>query len=504
MQSKILVKEIKKQIKSKLNNSLPQWKKLTKKEKKSIVNDAVKEVVAMNKSFEASDYSIAELIGIESQYVNKDIISLNKIGRVIDENISNQMLDLIDFKRKSYIKNNELEFIDGLLDNKVLDALLAYPGFSRSMREFLPHQLLRVELLKCIKYPEISYRKFCSNEYFGMHQKENKAFVRLPINRKVFIDHTLLSKFRKSLGFHNLVNIMVYIIYHFQKQGFLKDGVIHGIDSTDLATTEQSLLCSITIKGHKVRIYSDLDADCGKRRNKKDKSTYVVGYRMHTLTAINPENGHNFPLISLLAPANHHDSLFAHPLISLAQAIGLDVKMVTADEAYHDSKGDIYKDTGATIIAPPNKKVTIPDFVDVEQKQVFCNKNCEVAMDYMGTTEENHHEFKCSANRGECLFAGSCPGYRFIPFDSGYFQRVHNFLEQTDQAIDIRKNSERPFNLLKNREGLKETRAKSQHGILARCIFAQMATLLIGMAGTRKKQKPRKKQEEQLSLPMAA
>ena len=297
---------------------------------------------------------------------------------------------------------------------------------------------------------------------------------------------------------------MVYIIYHLQKKGLLHDKVIHGIDSTDLTTTEQSLLASITINGHKVRIYTDLDADCGKRRNKNDKSTYVIGYRMHTLTAINPENGHNLPLISLLAPANHHDSLFAHPLISLAQAIGLDVKLVTADEAYHDNQGDIYNDTGATIITPPNKTVTIPDFVDVEQKQVFCNKNCEFAMDYIGTTENNHHEFKCSANRGECLFAGSCTGYRFIPFDSGYFQRVHNFLEQTEHAIDIRKHSERPFNLLKNREGLKETRAKSQHGILARCVFAQMATLLIEMAGTRKKQKPKKKQEKQLSLPMAA
>ena len=35
---------------------------------------------------------------------------------------------------------------------------------------------------------------------------------------------------------------------------------------------------------------------------KRDKSVYVVGYRMHTLTAINAKTGHSFPLISLLAP----------------------------------------------------------------------------------------------------------------------------------------------------------------------------------------------------------
>ena len=57
-----------------------------------------------------------------------------------------------------------------------------------------------------------------------------------------------------------------------------------------------------------IRIYTDIDSDCGKRRNKRDKSVYVVGYRMHTLAAIDPDSGHSIPLVSVLAPANHHDS----------------------------------------------------------------------------------------------------------------------------------------------------------------------------------------------------
>ena len=73
-----------------------------------------------------------------------------------------------------------------------------------------------------------------------------------------------------------------------------------------------------TIKGKKIRIYCDIDCDCGKRRTKWDKSIYVVGYRMHTLSAINAETGQRFPLISLLAPANHHDS---HFLFTLAQRL---------------------------------------------------------------------------------------------------------------------------------------------------------------------------------------
>jgi len=63
-----------------------------------------------------------------------------------------------------------------------------------------------------------------------------------------------------------------------------------------------------------------------------------VGYRLHTLTVIDTGNGHSFPLVSLVAPANHHDSLFLPFLIKLAKAMGFDIQLVTADEAYHDKE----------------------------------------------------------------------------------------------------------------------------------------------------------------------
>lgn len=91
--------------------------------------------------------------------------------------------------------------------------------------------------------------------------------------------------------------------------------MLHCVDSSELAVDCQQLLATLEIKGQKIRIYDDIDCDCGKRRNKRNKSAYVVGYRMHTLTAINAKTGHSFPLISLLAPANHHDSNFLLPLV---------------------------------------------------------------------------------------------------------------------------------------------------------------------------------------------
>lgn len=52
---------------------------------------------------------------------------------------------------------------------------------------------------------------------------------------------------------------------------------LHGVDSTELANYCKIPLASIEINGKKIRIYNDIDCDCGARRNKRDKSRYVVG-----------------------------------------------------------------------------------------------------------------------------------------------------------------------------------------------------------------------------------
>ena len=69
------------------------------------------------------------------------------------------------------------------------------------------------------------------------------------------------------------------------------------------------------------------------------------------------------------------------------------------------------------------------------------------------------------------------------------------------KALDIRKNGERPFNLLKKREGLEQVRVRSQHGTIVRATFTTMATLLLELAGTRRTKKVKQKQ---LKLPLAA
>ena len=202
----------------------------------------------------------------------------------------------------------------------------------------------------------------------------------------------------------------------------------------------------MNIKGKKIRIYNNLDCDCGKRRNKRDKSVYVIGYRLHTLTAIDAKTGHSFPLISLLAPANHHDSHFLSPLIKLAQAMRIDLRLVTADEAYHYKGGSMFAETGVIVTTPPSSKVQLPKHVDIESGTVYCHTECTVPILHVGT-ENQVHEYKCNSAPDDCMFAGRCPQYRNIPVDRGLFQRIPHHTDLIEQAHTIRKNCERPINL---------------------------------------------------------
>jgi len=485
-------------VRRQLKKQFPNWKRLPKKVKKEFAKKILSEVVSEYDLKQDVNVPIEDLLAIETQSSTKGIINLEEMGRLVDIADSNMIMKLSNYDRSSiYINDNELQYIDKLLDDRLINRLLANEGYSPSMREIFPSQLLRAELLKAIKYPEISYRKFCKEEYLGLDRKQNRVFVGLPLHKKTMIDHTQLCQFRSGLSFTQQVNLMVYILHHFKQSGLLGDCHLHGIDSTELANYCKIPLASIEINGKKIRIYNDIDCDCGARRNKRDKSKYVVGYRLHTLTAIDAKTGHSFPLASLLAPANHHDSHFLPFLVNLAQAMGIDIKLVTADEAYHDKDGSLFKQTGVIVTTPPSAKALLPGNVDGNSGAVFCNDSCSIAMLRVGF-EEQAHEYKCGVKAEECLDSGTCPQYRNIPVDSGLFQQIPYETEQIKLAHDIRKNCERPFNLLKNQTGLETLRVRSQYATMARCTLGSIAVLLIKMAGTRKK--VQKSTTQQLSL----
>jgi hypothetical protein len=505
-------KAIKAQIKKQLKTRYPNWDRLSRNEKKVVAKKILDEVVKDYDFKQEVTTPLEMMLGIDAQLPSSGIMNLGKMERFVQGQKKSVLFKLNRKKRHPlHIKDQELRFIDDLLDDKIINKLLSYSGYTPAMRGLYPSNFLRAELLKAVKHPEISYRKFCGDDndykghkenspYIGMDNKQNRAFIGLSLQRKQMISHVQMCQFRTGLTFTQLVNLTVYILYHLRENGILGEDCVHCVDSSELPIDRQHLLATLTIKGKKIRIYDDIDCDCGKRRKKRDKSVYVVGYRMHTLTAINPKTGHSIALISLLAPANHHDSHFLAPLVRLGKAIGLDLKLITADEAYHDKDGSFFKESGVHLIKPPNSKVSLPENVDAETLQVKLDYLCDIPMKYIGI-EEQGHEFKCDAQPGQCLRSELCPKFRHIAFDNGCFQRILYGSEAVSKALDIRKNGERPFNLLKKREGLDQVRVRSQHGIVARTTFTTMATLLLELAETRRRKKVKQKQ---MKLPLAA
>jgi hypothetical protein len=491
-------KNIKLLVRKQLKKQYPDWNRLRKKIKKEIARKVLAEVTAEYDFKSDITASPSELLGIEQQVEATGIIPLDEMARFIEMINKNSIIRFNSYKRSPlYIKDKELRYIDELVDDRIINRLLSYDGYSPAMRDLFPANLFRAELLKAIRYPEISYRKFCTEEYLGMDRKQNRVFCGLSLSKKDMIDHTQLSKFRTSLTFAQQLNLLVYILHHFNQSGLLGDNLLHGIDSTELASDCKLPLATLDIKGKKIRIYNDIDCDCGKRRNKRDKSSYVIGYRLHTLTAIDAGTGHSFPIVSLLAPANHHDSHFLPFLVNLAQAMGIDLQLITADEAYHDKDGSLFQETGVTVTTPPSSKVSLPQYIHSDSGAVFCHGACSIPMHHLGV-DQQIHEYKCSADSDECTLFHPCPQYRFIPVDGGLFQRIPYHIDSIRKAHDIRKNCERPFNLLKNQTGLETVRVRSQPATMARCTLGSIAVLLIKMAGFRKKQSADRPQQVSL------
>jgi hypothetical protein len=100
-----------------------------------------------------------DLLGIEQQVSAKGIFTLDKMARHIKMIAGSRIIKFSSYKRSAlYLKDEELRFIDNLIDDEIINDLLSSDGYNPCMREIFPSNLFRAELLKAIRYPEISYR----------------------------------------------------------------------------------------------------------------------------------------------------------------------------------------------------------------------------------------------------------------------------------------------------------------------------------------------------------
>jgi len=489
------LKDIKRLVRKALKRDYPGFRRLKKKEKKQVLLHVLQHAVDnydRTAPIEASNY---ELCGIDE--IPSNIYTLDQMEELIAGHYTG-MLSLKLRNRTSAVKDPELQFINELCDWSFINSLIAPDSYSPAHREKHPVHLFKAELLKALQYPEVNYRKFCDKKINRKDKRENRAFIGL--NPGQIIDHSELSKFRAGLSYDRLINVMVYFIHLFLKEKDLPKNVLYAVDSTELAEKISNYpLATLKVGKNEIRLYRDIDADCGSRRTKRDKSKFVVGYRLHTLTVIDPERQVAYPLLSLLASANHHDSNFLVMLVELGKAIGLDLNIVIGDQAYGDEEenDDIQKQHNVTILTQPKTIKKLPDFVDADSFHVFHNDMCDSPLVWRGITDDRQHEYVCEASDA-CPLAGTCDKTRHIPVDSGAFGQIPYHIKQVQEICTMRKVAERPFNLLKHREGLEPLRTVSRETTRSATVMANIATLLIEIAGFRRTTTVSKNEQLQL------
>ena len=128
-------KNIKVIVRKQLKKQFPQWRRLPKKEKKRLANMVLEEVISEYDFKRKVEAPMEELLGIENQLPTKDILSLEEMTQFIETFDSDNLIKLSGYRRSPiYIKDQELQFVDELIDDNVINHLLAYDGYSPAMR----------------------------------------------------------------------------------------------------------------------------------------------------------------------------------------------------------------------------------------------------------------------------------------------------------------------------------------------------------------------------------
>ena len=178
MQEKDIKRIVIKQLKTKFSF----WRRLTKKQKKALAEEALREIMASYEPSQAMPVPLHELTNTPG--IPAGIIPLSEMGKFI-ENRTRGFLPFAKHCHQRFLDDPELHLIDSLLDDRVLNDLLAGPGYTPSMRRVSPAHLFRAELLKALRYADLSYRKYCTLMVNRLENKSVRAFLHLPLHKKV-------------------------------------------------------------------------------------------------------------------------------------------------------------------------------------------------------------------------------------------------------------------------------------------------------------------------------
>ncbi|WYD79303.1 MAG: hypothetical protein V8K32_08260 [Candidatus Electrothrix gigas] len=138
-------KNIKRIVQKELKKNYPNWNRLNRKTKKEISRKVLAQVAGEYDFKQKISASSDALLGVEQQVQTKGIISLDQMADIVNESKNNNIIKLCGESRfAKYIKDEELRFIDQLLDNEIINRLLAYRTAPLSDCHCVKKQLLTI------------------------------------------------------------------------------------------------------------------------------------------------------------------------------------------------------------------------------------------------------------------------------------------------------------------------------------------------------------------------
>lgn len=481
-------KEIRTYATELLKQQYPGWSGIPRKQKRAMAKEmagAIRHLLDTGSAFDGvPEMTDTERLGLGP--VPRDLLSLQDIEDMVVN--SRRLFNISDGRRKRRIKDPLLKFVDKLLNDRVLNQVLSTSSTTPTKRDWMPSNYFRTELLRALMYPELSVRKFCRQMKDARKYRGDRAFCGMYDDNET-IDHSSLSLFRGSLTLSMRINLMVYIMYLFQDSGRLTQRGVYALDSTDVATQiNPRPLAKVEMPdGSFIRFYGDLDADCGSRRKKRDKSDKFVGYRVHTLCVVDSETEVAFPMLSLAVAANHHDSQMLQTLVAIAQAIGLDIKILLGDDAYGDLKVQeaLCRD-GVSLLTPDRESTPAPEGVDSVTGEVTLYSECTYPMRWDGfDIDAGAHLFVCGDDNCDCFFQPICIKERHVPLDLGVLRPIPTCTGVAEDVMELRKVTERPFNLMKHMDGIEPCRMRNMTTVSSQVVISQIAGLFRAIAGAR-------------------
>jgi hypothetical protein len=139
MQAKYIKRLVIKQLKQRF----PHWRRLTRKQKKALADQVLRETASDSSSEAWKSVCLNELTGTPA-----GIISLDKMGTFV-MNKTRGIINLAKVQPPKQLQGDEeLREIDAMLDDRVLNALLSYDGYTPTKRSMFPRQCFRAEILK--------------------------------------------------------------------------------------------------------------------------------------------------------------------------------------------------------------------------------------------------------------------------------------------------------------------------------------------------------------------